>query len=1055
MKNIYSIILCLVAGVATVFAQQQQVWDLGAEQFEGVQNMLSEAEINSWFDAEPGTTGLTISDVKASDSCNFLFNGAGKSNHRLRTENANLSCYDRKSLKDADGNVYKGYIYSNAGSNKDVYIEQTFEAGDKIEYYVGSNGGTETYVFQSPSGKQEEQVFTNKAKIEKLTFYAGETGKYRIFGTDEKLVVARIVRTPAKLGGFNGKVTAPKSIPDNYQLVFTNLSNGAVASVAPNLDQYEITGLALNYAYEISLANANGYVVSSENPVLLKEEKQALDIEIKSVDLVELSGKIVGLSPEALAVLEFEVVKPEGKIYEPEYTIDIQTGDYKFVLENGVEYGLIARNVNDYSLTTTSLKIQETTKDYLIVFEQKPLWKVTINPTGATLADLANAEFNFVNLEDEYAYSFVGTDAIALRDGVYSVKVKNSGIYTQLLTSNLRVEGADVVKTIDFTSDVTAWNFADDDFINGGFTNKSETYNYNSLVFTGGQNNKTYLLLSNGAVVKIPVKGNCIVTINACYEYHLSIGETVLADDKTGSTSQIDKFEYNYIAGEGYVELSATGTTYLTSIAINKVLPYKETITVGADKDYPTINDALAAVRQMVRQNNERVTIMIDPGNYEEMLKIDVNNVTFRNAAATPSIAIKNAGVDIDENAVRITSYYGTGYNYASMGTDFFWNARTLQVNKENGYVSTVNQGGSSATYWNSTVIVSGKDFEAYDIIFENSFNQYISKKESEDVVYEAEGISKGARPTDEGNTKVQERSFRERACAIAFTKNSDRAYLENCRVIGRQDAFYGDQGARIAVKGGVLMGAVDYIFGGMTLACKETELSMLVTDDKNDATYYTAAKQDAGVRGYLFHTCHVVSAMPEVEMAETAYAKPGYWGRPWSANAEAVFYNTIVDSCLNAAYPNTSLINAAGWNNGLTSTGSPRSCEYGTQECVDNSANRVSWSVVLEQPVLADGTAITLYNFTKGNDGWNPFNEVVDAVAVTFEELDVTIYAADNALRIGNIAEPTQCMIFDMSGRQVLNTIISTDSSIELSKGVYLVQMQVGNKVKRAKVII
>ena len=72
----------------------------------------------------------------------------------------------------------------------------------------------------------------------------------------------------------------------------------------------------------------------------------------------------------------------------------------------------------------------------------------------------------------------------------------------------------------------------------------------------------------------------------------------------------------------------------------------------------------------MNRPTNERVTVLIDPGNYEEMLVINSPNVTLKNAASSPSIAISNAGVDIDANAVRITSYYGQKYNFFSQGTD-------------------------------------------------------------------------------------------------------------------------------------------------------------------------------------------------------------------------------------------------------------------------------------------------------------------------------------------------------------------------------------------------
>ncbi len=965
MKRFSFLLLIVAACTLQVNALLPQMWDFGAQQFSGYQNMLSEAEINSWFDVEPGTTNVNVENINASDSCNFRFDGGGKNNHRLRTTNEDLTCYDRKSLKDGDGNVYTGYIYSNAGSNPNVFIEQEFEAGDKIEYYVGSNGGAEKYVFQSPSGVQVEGEYTAAAKIEKLTFYAGETGKYRLFGRDEKLVVARIVRTPAQKGGFEGKVVAPKSIPDSYKLVFTNTATGKSDSVAPQLDNYDIDVLSIGYEYAISLANANGYVVVTENPVALNETSQHLDIEIKAVSLSTISGKIAGLPTEELSIVEFEFTIPDDRLYQPEYYINRQTGEYNMVLETNAEYGIDPLYVNDYEMDIKTISVEGDITDYDLKFAGKPRYHITIEPTPSEMTEyLAESEFVFTNLNEKgYVYKFIGLKEITLRDGVYSVVVNLINIplsdVSQMLTSNLVVNGADVTKVIDFE-------------IKG----ESISYDYTSELY---------------------------VEPSAFEE-----GAVMLPDDKLR---------------------------------------------------FATINEALDAVRHMNRSNDQRVTIFIEPGNYEEMLKIDMNSITLRNMSSSPSTALKNGGVDIEDNAVRITGYYGCGYSYASMGKDYFWDARTLQVNKENGYPSTVNQGGTSTSYWNSVVLVSAKDFEAYDIIFENSFNQYISKKESEDVVYEIEGASKGVRPIDSGNTDVQKRSFRERACAIAFTKTADRAYMENCRVIGRQDAIYGDQGARVAIQGGSLMGACDYIFGGMTLVCNETELEMLVTNDGNDVTYITAAKQDNGVRGYLFNKCHVTSAKPEVDMIESAFAKPGYWGRPWSTTAETVFFNTIVDSCLNTGYSGRSLINADGWNNGLTASGSPRSYEYNTQECVDNSAKRLSWGTVLTEPVLPDGTKITLFNFTKGKDDWDPFREQISSIqTIDDTELGITVFAANNILTIGADTsewETTQCIIYDISGRQIINQTINAATSLYLDNGIYIVSLQCKGKNQISKVRI
>src|SRR5690606_36302225 len=125
---------------------------------------------------------------------------------------------------------------------------------------------------------------------------------------------------------------------------------------------------------------------------------------------------------------------------------------------------------------------------------------------------------------------------------------------------------------------------------------------------------------------------------------------------------------------------------------------------------------------------DQRVTFLIEPGNYEELLTIDVPNVSLVNASATPSIELANSGVDIADNAVRITGYYGHGYSYYSMTDNQKWDAEVLRVNKENGYLSYANKGAgtTNGSYWNATVVISANGFEAHNIIIENSFNQYI-----------------------------------------------------------------------------------------------------------------------------------------------------------------------------------------------------------------------------------------------------------------------------------------------------------------------------------------
>lgn len=398
---------------------------------------------------------------------------------------------------------------------------------------------------------------------------------------------------------------------------------------------------------------------------------------------------------------------------------------------------------------------------------------------------------------------------------------------------------------------------------------------------------------------------------------------------------------------------------------------YKEVITVGANGDYKTINDALEAVRNMNRTADQRVTISIAPGNYEEMLVIDVDNVTLKNAAANPSIELTNKGVDIAEGAVRITSYYGHGYTYYSMGPDCKYDAELLAVNKENGYPSFENPGSgtTAGSYWNATVVVNADGFVAEGIIFENSFNQYVSAKAAEDVIVKQSSAKEGSTPRagmQAGDVTVQNKAYVERAAALAIYNNKSDIVFNNCKFVGRQDTLYGGTGVYAEFNECSVYGGTDYIFGGMTAIFNKCDLVFNTSEDKNDVGYITAAQQKEG-RGYLMYQCHITSTTPGVDTASAYTSKPGYLGRPWQANtSEVVFYETKIDAA-DANWEGGSLISAAGWLSTLSGE-SAGMYEYGTVEAsgVDNSASRAAWCTMLTGTTLNDGTEISFEAFRK-----------------------------------------------------------------------------------------
>ena len=373
------------------------------------------------------------------------------------------------------------------------------------------------------------------------------------------------------------------------------------------------------------------------------------------------------------------------------------------------------------------------------------------------------------------------------------------------------------------------------------------------------------------------------------------------------------------------------------------------------------ISPAIDSARTVYAASGERTTICLEPGNYEGALTIDVPGLRLVNASHRPSIALQNGGVDIDPQAVRITSYYGHGYQYASMGDTF-------------------NYGGKRTRRWNASVLVTAPDFYAEGIIFENSFNQYISAAEATDTLIDISQAKTDwtekerpkrqmpARPKTVGSTEVQQKHFIERAAAISFTETATNAVLRNCRCVGHQDVLYGDQGASVYVDGGILQGGVDFIFGGLMLAVRRATIVINVSDEKGDRCYISASRNDpngthetadkygnpapeANPRGMLFYRCHIRFATTD-ELVHPG-STPAYLARPWRWWGETVWaYTTWDEGCLAPE----------AWHTGLTKgTPCPYSFEYRSQ---DRSVGRPDWVTVLRRPRLPDGTRITPRNW-------------------------------------------------------------------------------------------
>ncbi len=1062
-KCIYFLFFILLSNAIKVDAQITDVWDFGATQLDPnlYNNLLNETTINSWYASSITPGSVSTANVMPVSFTAGALSWAGGTSDRLRTTNTAITRYDTNiaSVTTHNGRIYcngNATLAGNIASSR--YLGLTLAEDDEVKVIArGDTAGLLTFANVSNPSLQTDNVATTatSGSVTEVNYVAKNAGAYRIYDATAKASFYRIYRKAATYVNLSGNVNVAQApgIPNGYSIVYTNAAGKSWSSVVTS-GTYNVR-IPVGYSYQLSLVNANGFVISnglSFDSTGITTPTATRDITIIGVDLYTVSGSITGLG-FSISNLSLAYTPAATRVYVPVPVINAATSTYTVQLEPNIQYAIASQGVNDFEILANTIAIPTSNTTANIAFTPKTVFPITINATGLSIAQLASLNLTFTNLnESGYVYNFSGTSPISLRNGTYAVTYTGLDNYpVELgLVSNLRVNGAAVAKTLTFRP-VTVWSFEDRTI------STSTSAAYKGMLLTGQVTTvpaSGHLTAKTGATIKVPVNPGESITVGYYYTANFSIEGGAAITTATNSNNILEYATYNYTGTTaGYVNIvvggAATLTTYFPEIKIGARLQYSPTLTVGVDKQYQTINGALQAVANMTRPNNDRVTIMVDPGNYEEMIVIKQPNITLKNAAATPNTNLIDKGVNIAPGAVRITSYYGVGYNYYSMGNDQKWNQEVLNVNRENGYTNYQNVSGTTnGSYWNATVVVNANGFQADDIIIENSFNQYISNKESQDILIMWNSGSPGLRPTLAGSTAVQSRTFVERAAAIAVPNTIDKVILNKCRIVGRQDSFFGGSGARVVVYKGDIMGAVDYIFGGMDVVFYKSNLSMNVSDASNDQAYITAAQQSSG-RGFLMYQCTVTSAVPQVESASQYRAKPGYFGRPWAANtSEVVFYNTTIETSNNPSFNSQSLIVPLGWQNTLSGN-SAGMYECGTVELsgVNNIPTRATWATTLSTPTLTDGTAINPFNFTKGTDNWDPIPQLIsnDVLANNqFQPLStVKAISFKNTIAITNVISNSEITIFDSKGVLVKKLSSNSDLNFTMPTGLWIVKIK------------
>ena len=293
------------------------------------------------------------------------------------------------------------------------------------------------------------------------------------------------------------------------------------------------------------------------------------------------------------------------------------------------------------------------------------------------------------------------------------------------------------------------------------------------------------------------------------------------------------------------------------------------------DNNYETVQEAVnQAATINPKSENDRVTIHISPGIYRQQVVIQTPYITFIND-------------DPSKGDVMLTWYYGIGYKYYSANNEGYYDANLAEKKSSKNVANK---------RWGATVLLFSKAsyFKAKNIIFENSFNRYMTTEEVDDgVEYTGETI----RVKRTADLDVKAKTSTERAAAISI----ESTYVEflNCKFYSSQDTLYTGN-SPIYFKNCLIEGQTDYIFGRGNVVFDSCELRWKGYSTGTTGGYITAARGDIdNYKGYLMYNCKVTKN-------KSLPVKVGLFGRPWLESAKVLFYNTTLED--------GSTIGDAGW---------------------------------------------------------------------------------------------------------------------------------------------
>lgn len=537
--------------------------------------------------------------------------------------------------------------------------------------------------------------------------------------------------------------------------------------------------------YEQLCSNA-----ATDRPVYIGSADSGYSVQMKtttqSVTVDDITGYIVEKEGQKyLPVISGGDVKIRTMAlteYNPIINVTV-TGTVANAAENGITE-IKFDSLTDSSAKTVTAQVDSNGK-YSVVLKRvngSAKYEVSISAVGFKINDTDNG--NILELTGENATAVKDFEAVA--DAVATVSGSIMGIPADAVKGTVSVKFVpDNSKLSTIDVDVKAEKDGSYSFSNVSINSSS---NY-SVVLGGVDDYEVTEKLNKAAGDYTDVK------IAATQRAKINVsGKFVTSDDKASDVTKItftnksdSSYSYSFdVTGDGYKAQLRAGEydtsvvsekytaydhvsvgsadvlndVYLETEADTSPVKYQSEVKVGKGQQFETITDAVKYIGRMAR-TTERVTITLTDALYREQVMVDTPYVTISSEAGS-----------------TITWYYGSGYTYYSADMNGYYSEARAVDKYEKGVAI-----GMGTGHWGATVNVlpTATAFRSEGVIYESSFNRYMTTEEVED------GVGKGGDNSKVDRSKATDADIKlyknkERACVIFI--EADQSEFKDCQFL-------------------------------------------------------------------------------------------------------------------------------------------------------------------------------------------------------------------------------------------------------------------------------